>query len=65
MSATLHLLDSSILVHLQEGWPAVLLERVQMSDEGLLVASTIAYAEVMLGAVRVRSGWTGSSRPSG
>lgn len=52
MSEASHLLGSSILVHLLEGRPAALLERVQMSDAGSLVVSTIAYAEVMLGAVR-------------
>ena len=47
-----HLLDSSILIHLLEGFPQVLADKVQASEEGALIVSVITYAEVMLGAVR-------------
>lgn len=47
-----YLLDSRTLIHLLEGHPASLMGRVGDAERGTLAVSSIAYAEVMFGAVR-------------
>jgi len=51
----LFLLDANICIYLLAGRSAAAVRRVEGCEQGLLVTSVIAYAEVMLGAYRLNA----------